>query len=360
MAEHLLDKEILSADDVLLVPKYGKLRSRSHAKLRPFIFSAPMDTVTGPKLAAAMRSIGEIPVVSRFKSEVIPQKEFDESMDQYLIDTDGDFDVFWAVGGDVEDINEFFARRDRLGCKEKVSVAIDIAHGHSITGHQALVHIKKSKRAFNVMCGSICTDAAALAAIGLGATHLRVGIGSGSVCTTRNITGCGFVQLSAIYKIYRCLELNDLIDDVTIIADGGIRQPGDAVKYLAAGAHSIMLGRGLSQTDESAGWFIKDRFKNITAYDMREKSYRGQASYDFQKDVLNRDAACPEGVALSPFKPNTTVQKVIEMYRGGVSSAISYLGLGTIDDFGPDAVEFIKVTTAGYIEGTPHGQNRNN
>ncbi len=361
MSKCLLDREILAADDVLLVPQFGVLEHRADAVLHPFIYSAPMDKVTGLELAKAMSAENEHPVVCRY---------LESEIDQLLKTHTADNNIFWAVSGDLEQMDRFLKRAEFHGTR--VNVCVDIAHGHSVVGRRAVQHLNQIKRSDNlvrgIMCGSICTSQAAADVTSWGATHLRIGCGSGSVCSTRNQTGIGFPQLSAVYNIHNTelyfykygQELNSEFGmSPKIIADGGIRNPGDAVKYLAAGADAVMLGRELSRTSESAGWeneFVMSTTSGKQMQVGRRKKYRGQASFQFQREHFGQGNRCPEGEEVSSYDyPSGTVKDVLEKYRGGVASALSYLGLTSLKELKPHNVEFIKITNAARIEGTPHG-----
>jgi len=168
-------------------------------------------------------------------------------------------------------------------------------------------------------------------------------------------------QLSAVY--YARKMLNSVNAKCEIIADGGIRSPGDANKYLAAGATGVMMGNAFSRTKESAGWIVKEekldlsktlRFP-LTRPTSLIKRYRGQASASFQEDAFGKSNACPEGAVGNYFAPTGTCNDVVEMYKGGLSSAISYLGLKSSADMSPENVTFIKLTQNSYLEGMPHG-----
>jgi IMP dehydrogenase len=175
------------------------------------------------------------------------------------------------------------------------------------------------------------------------------------------MTGCGMPQLSAVYFAGKALHA--VKANCEIIADGGIRSPGDANKYLAAGATGVMMGKAFSKTEESAGWHLVERTPNFSAtlsfpmtrsYD-KLKKYRGQASSDFQTDTFGKSNVCPEGAATDFFSPSGTCKSVIDMYVGGLSSAISYLGVKSSAEINPSNVNFVKLTHSSYQEGTPHG-----
>jgi IMP dehydrogenase len=338
--------EYLTTSDVSLVPGEGQLSSGSDATLNPFIYSAPMDTVTGYDLTKALLSLGEYPIVSRF----LPLEE----RIQCIQDFGEDPNVFLAVG--FKEINTFLALCKDI--KEKVNITLDIAHGDMSKAHATTNFLSVSPQINKIMSGSICTPDAAMRAILAGCTHLRVGVGPGAACTTRLMTGVGVPQLTAVFKIWERLIHNFNHypifkgKNIHIIADGGIKHPGDAVKYLAAGADGIMMGSAFSDVCESAGW--KDPVGDLK---QPWKRYRGQASASFQYDTYGKASACSEG-ASGPVilkDKDYIAAYVINEYRAGLQHGISYLGLHDQQELSPKNCQFIKVTPSGYHEGTPHG-----
>ena len=327
---HLLQEKALSVDDVLLVPKEGILNSRSQAQLKTFLCSAPMDTVTGYEMVKAMLAHDELAVVSRF----LPEEERDKCIKEFA----GNPRVYFAVG-----FKDYESTLNKTS--QQINIALDIAHGDMTLLHKLTEKLAESDLVDRIMSGSICTWQAALRAIEAGCTDLRVGVGPGAACTTRLMTGCGYPNLSAVYQI---AQRTEKYSGVTVIADGGVKHPGDAVKYMSAGAHAVMMGSAFSRTKESAGWKEVDG-KLI-------KSYRGQASAAFQVDQFGSSNRCPEGASSSSYAwDGLTVSDVIGKYHGGMQSALSYLGLSSTDQLHPDNVEFVQITAATYIEGTPHG-----
>lgn len=353
---------LLSVDDVYLVPQQGVLTSRGDAVLHPFIYSAPMDTVTGYKMALAMRNANQFPCISRFISD----DEYLACLQAYGTDPD----VWFAVGGTKEGLLKFMrllnSMEEPLPEDTQLSVIVDIAHGDSPTGTEAVSFLADRPFVGKVMTGSIANPKAAERLIEAGATHLRVGIGPGAACTTRVMTGIGVPQFSAVLSIHDYLLEQDLRSKAVIIADGGIKNPGHAVKYLCAGADAIMMGSVFSRCEESPGWEAVqqplDASKPIVFPAKPTvkffKSYRGQASEAFQVDVLGRRPACAEGASSPQFEwDGTYVQHVVDQYLGGVASAISYLGLRRMDDLKPNNVQFVEITAGGLLEGTAHGCN---
>ena len=263
MDKHILATEWLTTRDVSLLPGIGTANSRSDIDIGPFIYSAPMDTVTGLQLTNAMAAVGEFPVVSRFV------KDRKECLQAHWDNPN----VFFAIGfSDLSDPS-FWIKNSN-----PVNVTLDIAHGDMWKAHEATANLRTNPFVRYIMSGSICTVGASIRAIKHGCTHLRIGVGPGAACTTRLKTGVGAPNLSAVYRIHAHLVANGLRKQVTLIADGGIKEPGDAAKYLAAGADAIMIGGVLSKVRESAGWLRGVRSTNACLY----KSYRGQASAEFQ------------------------------------------------------------------------------
>jgi IMP dehydrogenase/GMP reductase len=357
MYQNPLDSNYLTADDVLLNPQSGILSSRKDARIDPFIYSAPMDTITGKDMVDAMIELGEFPVVCRYLPEWADV--FAEHYDNP--------DVFFAVGADLSPLDDgikFLIQNNQFQ-NAQLSICVDIAHGDSPLGRAAVAKLAAIPQVKNVMCGSIATAYQARAMVSAGATHLRIGIGPGSVCTTRLMTGIGVPQLSAVYNIHEGLGL--LRDGIVLIADGGIRNPGDAVKYMAAGADAIMMGSVFKACPETPGWEL-DRasgdalaccLPDVDPYIPEEvatryvKRYRGQASASFQKSQGFK-FKCAEGVETGEIEQGAFVAEVVERFKGGLASALSYLGMSSTTELSPANVEFIQITPAGLSENRPH------
>jgi IMP dehydrogenase len=229
-------------------------------------------------------------------------------------------------------------------------VSIDTAHGHSKGVIEALTSVKKAFPSLEVMCGNVATGAGARALAEAGADAVKVGVGPGSICTTRIIAGVGMPQLSAVYEAAKAVK--DL--DVPIIADGGIRFSGDIVKAIAGGASSIMVGSMLAGTDEAPG--------EVVLFEGRKfKSYRGMGSVeameDGSKDRYFQDAEddikklVPEGiVGRVPIKGS--VSEIIYQMVGGLKAGMGYCGAASIDAL--KEAQFVKITSAGVKESHPH------
>jgi IMP dehydrogenase len=231
------------------------------------------------------------------------------------------------------------------------AIVIDTAHGHSINVLKFLKEIKKNFPGTDVIAGNIGTPEAAKKLVGEGADGVKVGIGPGSICTTRIIAGVGVPQLSAIYNVAKAIEGTG----VPVIADGGIRYSGDIIKAIAAGADSIMAGSLFAGVEESPG-------ETIIYNGRKFKSYRGMGSIEAMqmgsKDRYFQDVEddikklVPEGIeARVPFKGS--LSEVIYQMTGGLRAGMGYVGAKNIDLLKKDA-KFVRVTSAGVIESHPH------
>lgn len=355
---HILKQQVLSTDDVLLVPQLGRLSSRSQAEITPFMFAAPMDTVTSKLLTQAMLEAGEYVVVSR----AIDEAHIEEIYSTYC-NTEHFSRLFFAVSLSKKDLLDFVDMALKYESLQCPNIALDIAHGDMADAHE-FVAMARDLNCFNfIMSGSICTPQAAIRAYSVGCTHLRIGVGPGGVCTTRVQTGCGYPQLSAVYEIHEIMQSMGFRHDVCLIADGGIRAPGDAVKYFAGGADAIMLGSLLSKCIESAGWY-HDGWEELNQEEpvtfpipdpepIFVKVHRGQASESFQRS-MNKSQIYAEGVTKKIKWQGLTFKDLHQSFRSGIASAISYLGLRTLEDISPDTVTMVRITPATVMEGQPH------
>lgn len=232
------------------------------------------------------------------------------------------------------------------------AIVIDTAHGHSKGVVDKLHEVKAAFPDVDVVVGNIATGEAAKYLVDNGADAVKVGIGPGSICTTRIVAGVGMPQLSAVYDVFSALKNTD----VPLIADGGLRYSGDIVKALAAGGSSVMIGSLVAGTEESPG--------DTIIYNGRKfKSYRGMGSLEamgqkngskdryFQSDTNDLKKLVPEGIAgRVPYKG--TVQEVIFQLVGGLRSGMGYCGAAIIDKL-HDA-KFVRITNAGVQENHPH------
>lgn len=241
-------------------------------------------------------------------------------------------------------------RAEALVEAEVDSIVIDTAHGHSQGVVDMLKQIKKLFPQIDIVVGNIATGDAARFLADAGADAVKVGIGPGSICTTRVIAGVGVPQLSAIYDVAKALEGIG----IPIIADGGLRYSGDIVKALAAGAWSVMMGSLLAGTEESPGEtiiFNGRKFKTYRGMGSLAAMEKGSKDRYFQDVEDDIKKLVPEGIeARVPFKG--TLQEVIYQMVGGLRAGMGYCGAPTIEKL-HDA-KFTRITSAGYVESHPH------
>ncbi|MBI1657248.1 MAG: IMP dehydrogenase [Thaumarchaeota archaeon] len=256
------------------------------------------------------------------------------------------------VGAAVGVKGDFMERTEELLEAGADIIVVDVAHGHSQNAISAVRNIKKAFPGCEIIAGNVATAAGAQDLINAGVDAVKVGVGSGSICITRVITGSGVPQLTAVIDCARVGRDND----VPIISDGGTRTSGDATKALAAGASSVMLGSILGGTDESPGTVLTKNGK-------RFKVYRGMASLAASigrksketgsvslEEDLNDYVA--EGVeAMVPYKGSVT--DILKQMTGGVRSGLSYCGAHTISAMQGNA-EFVRMSRAGFAESQPH------
>ncbi|GFN39662.1 MAG: IMP dehydrogenase [Marine Group I thaumarchaeote] len=256
------------------------------------------------------------------------------------------------VGAAVGVKGDFMERTESLLEAGADVVVVDIAHGHSENAINTVKHIKKAFPDSEVMAGNVATAGGAEDLIKAGVDAVKVGVGSGSICITRVITGSGVPQLTAILD---CAKIGKEYD-VPIISDGGIRNSGDATKALAAGSSTVMVGSMFGGTDESPGSTVMKNGK-------RFKIYRGMASFYASlgrktrengtisiEDDLNDYVA--EGVeAMVHYKGS--VVDIVKQLKGGIRSGLSYCGATTINEMQENA-EFVKISSAGFAESQPH------
>ncbi|MDR1757886.1 MAG: IMP dehydrogenase [Bacteroidales bacterium] len=230
------------------------------------------------------------------------------------------------------------------------AIVLDSAHGHSLSVINTLKAVKAAFPSLDVVVGNIATAEAALALAEAGADAVKVGIGPGSICTTRVVAGVGVPQLSAIYGVYQAVRKYDM----PIIGDGGIRYSGDIVKALAAGANSVMLGGVLAGVEESPGetiLFNGRKFKAYRGMGSLEAMQKGSKDRYMQGDVNDVKKLVPEGIAARvPFKGD--LDEVIFQMAGGLRSGMGYCGAPNIETL--HEASFCRITNAGIIENHPH------
>jgi len=317
-------RRFLTFDDVGLIPKFNNIASRLDTNLTitlhkdkfksPFI-PANMDSVIGTDLAKICRTRGAPIIFHRFapiQQQIEWIKEFP--------------DAYLSIGVKTNNIDTLYY----AGCRR---FCIDIAHGHSQSVLDAIKKIKDLADT-QVIAGNVCTYAGVIDLANAGADIIKVGVGPGAVCITRMMTGMGIPQFSAIKECYKAkYDLWDQDKDVYLIADGGIKNPRDAVLALAAGADAVMMGSIFARTFESAAPKQKNGVKTYGRY-------RGQASSEFMDEFnIKRQA---EGVAFD-VEITKSANDVFDEYEGGLRSALTYCGTDNIEDFKRNA-EFFEST----------------
>lgn len=330
----------LTFDDVLIMPARSDVRSRRDPKLTSKltknisldtpIISANMDTITEYNMALAMNQLGGLGILHRFISA-----EEQASQARRLKEA-GVKNISASVGvGD-----DFKTRAQALVDAGTNIITIDIAHGHSVQMIETMKWLKDKFPQVDLIAGNLATPDAARELIESGADAIKVGIGPGSMCTTRIITGCGVPQMTAIAL---CAEVAESYG-VPVIADGGIRTSGDMVKAFASGASVVMLGSMLSGTIETPG-----EIKN------GKKQYRGMASRSAQDSWRG---GVPEGMAPEGESTQVTVKghvkDVILEVTGGIRSGMSYVNATSIAEI-KDKVLFIEMSASGISESRAHG-----
>lgn len=332
----------LTFDDVLLAPSKSEIRSRKDPNLEtrltktkkiqmPFI-SANMDTITESQMALAMHELGGIGILHRFMNTPQQVEEVQK------VKAAGCKIISASVG-----VGEESKERARALVQAGVNLlTIDIAHGHSVAMIEMMKWLKDSFPQVELIAGNMAMPEAAHELIEAGADAIKVGIGPGSMCTTRIITGCGIPQLTAIAL---CVEVaRDY--GVPVIADGGLRTSGDIMKALAAGADTVMVGSLLSGTLETPGEIVHGR-----------KAYRGMASRKAQDSWRGGipEGMAPEGESTSVAIKGRARDVILEL-AGGIRSGMSYVNAQTIAEISEKA-KFIEMSGNGIRESKAHGLN---
>ena len=230
------------------------------------------------------------------------------------------------------------------------AIIIDTAHGHSASVIEKLREAKKAFPQIDIVVGNVATGEAAKMLVEAGADAVKVGIGPGSICTTRVVAGVGVPQLSAVYDVAKALEGTG----VPLIADGGLRYSGDVVKALAAGGYSVMIGSLVAGTEESPGdtiIFNGRKFKSYRGMGSLEAMENGSKDRYFQADTNEKKKLVPEGIAARvPYKG--TLFEVIYQLVGGLRSGMGYCGAPDIKTL--HNAKFVRITNAGVLESHPH------
>jgi IMP dehydrogenase len=242
-----------------------------------------------------------------------------------------------------------FERTEALIDAELDLIVIDTAHGHNIEVARAVERVKRLSNSVQVIAGNVATAAATRSLIDAGADGIKVGIGPGSICTTRVVAGVGVPQLTAV------MDAVDGAGDIPVIADGGIKYSGDIVKAIAAGAASVMMGSMLAGTEESPGESLLlegRRFKMIRGMGSMSAMQDGSADRYFQDGEMSAKKFVPEGIeGRVPYKG--PVSDVLYQMVGGLRSGMGYVGCADIESLRTES-EFVRITAAGLRESHPH------
>ncbi len=330
----------LTFDDVLLMPSRSDVRSRRDPNLKTKLtrtieidiplMSANMDTVTEAPMAIAMAKEGGFGPIHRFMT-------IEAQVAEIVKVREAGVKVIGASLGVGEDAK---ARAEALVTAGVNVVVVDIAHGHSVQMLETIKWLKDRFSALQVIGGNIAMPEAARELADIGADAIKVGIGPGSMCTTRIITGCGVPQLTAIAMCVQAVAGTG----VPVIGDGGLRTSGDIVKALAAGASTVMLGSMLSGTLETPGEIQSGR-----------KQYRGMASKSAQ---VSWRGGVPEGMAAEGESRFVAIKghvrdAVLEI-TGGIRSGMSYLNAISVAEI-TERARFMEMSAAGANESVAHG-----
>lgn len=337
------EKMALTYDDITLVPQYSEVQSRSEISLKTRlthfgdfelpIIGSPMDTVCEVDMCRALSEMGGFGILHRYAT--IADRS---SWAKTLVDEGHTVcAAIGAVGDYFDEARLLFDVGVRIFC-------IDVAHGHHIFMKKAIENLRTFfGNEIHIMAGNVATAEGFEALVKWGADSIRVGVGGGSVCSTRVNTGHGVPNVMSLQLAKKIKD--ELESEVSIIADGGLRSSGDIVKAFAVGADFVMLGSMLSGTDEAPGKLIED------AAGAKRKEYRGMASRDAQSDWRGK-VSVVEGV--STFVDyRGPVTPILETIRGGICSGISYTGVNSKADLCENAL-YVVQSHASTIEGTPH------
>lgn len=337
-------KNCYTYDDVLLVPQYSDIKSRKEVKLTSVfdnergedgpvsfelpIISSPMDTITEDKMANTMYEAGGLGIIHRYNT--IKQQ----------------VELFKAApfSGCAVGVSDDYIDRTRAlydaGCR---IICVDVAHGHHILVKEAIQQLRKLYPDVHIMAGNVATKEGFADLQSWGANSIRVGIGGGSICSTRIETGHGVPNLTAIKACKKAQK------NAKIIADGGIKNSGDMVKALAAGADFIMVGSVLSGTEESPGEIFEEN-------GIKKKVYRGMASPEAQK-AWRGSVSSNEGIETSvPYKGSA--KDILFNMEKGIKSGLSYSGARTLVELRKKA-KFIQQSNSSLQESQTHILLRN-
>ena len=326
--------------DVLLTPRISAISSRSATDIAvqfgPFdlkipLISAPMDTITGETMIRKLAELGAIGTLPR--GDLQERYKICEKLSKDNVP------CVYAVGVKERDTDAVTVAKE-LKKRGAQAVLLDIAHGGMLSVLEVARKIKKETGLF-LLCGNIADaeQAKEYASKKWGIDAVRVGVGPGGLCSTRVQTGIGYPQLAAISETSVILKKAE----IQVIADGGIREPGDVVKALAAGADIVMIGSFFAGTEETPGEIINGK-----------KMARGQASKAYMKDngIMTGEHRTAEGVAVEVIARGSVMHSVYDI-TGGLRSAMSYIGAKSLKELQTRA-RFVQVSPATRFESIPH------
>ena len=343
-------KEALTFDDVTLAPNYSEvlpsevdtsIKLSNNLSLKIPILTSAMDTVTESKMAIAIAKAGGLGIIHRnleIKNQVLEIKKVKK--EKLLVGA--------AVGAGPKE----FERAKTILKEDLDMIVVDTAHGHTKKVSEIIKFIKKIKNKKTALCaGNIATAEAAKFLLKLGVDIIKVGIGPGSICTTRLVAGIGVPQLSAILNVRNGIKNKN----VKIISDGGIKYSGDLAKAFAAGADAVMIGSLFAGTEETPGKLIKRNgklFKIFRGMGSVGAMNKGSADRYFQSKQSDSSKYVPEGVeGFAKYKGK--VSNIIYKLVGGLRSSMGYLGSKQIK-YLRIKPQFVKITKAGFYESMVH------
>lgn len=334
-------EKYLSYDDVLLKPVKTQVTNLEDVetaeklcsnKLELPVISAPMDTVTETEMCISLDKNGGLGVVHRFNS-ISEQCEIVEEVSSEKC----------LVGGAIG-LNDF-KRAEKLVESGLDYLVLDIAHGHHEKLLENVNKLKQSFKKVDLIAGNVATVKGAKDIEKAGADAVKVGIGPGSACTTREMTGAGVPQFSAVQKCSKAVK-------IPVIADGGIRKPGDLVKALMAGASAGMIGGMLSGTKEAPGRIISEDEEKYKVFRGMSSSEAGKDRAEKQNEDENYEDRVPEGIN-TKIKYKGSVERVLHKLRGGLRSGISYCGAENLQSARENS-SFVQVTNSTQFRNGSH------
>lgn len=337
-------KKTYCFDDVLLSPRYSDIESRSQVDISSQldknhtlglpVISSPMDTVTEREMAIAMQRAGGLGIVHRYNTPEQQAHEVFKASTTYL----------GPVGAAIGMTGDYIERAMRCTEAGANVLCVDVAHGHHAMMERCMKSLKDEVPEAHIMAGNVATLEAFDALASWGADSIRVGIGGGSICSTRIVTGHGIPTFQSV------LDCSRTTYDVKIIADGGIKNTGDMVKAFAAGADFVMVGSMLAGTKETPG----ETF--LGQGDKKYKVYRGMASAQAQKSWRGKSST-PEGVSTTiPYRGS--VEPLLQDIAGGIRSGLSYSGVRSLEQLRSKS-SFVLQSNASQLESNTHILMRN-